>query len=418
MRQSRLFSKTRKTAPKDEVAKNADLLIRAGFISKEMAGVYTYLPLGLRVIKNIEAIVRREMNAVGGIELLMPSFHPKENWVKTGRWEEMDDLYTVTDSSGREVALGPTHEEIITPLAREFISSYKDLPTAVYQFQTKFRMELRSKSGILRGREFIMKDLYSFHTDQEDLDLFYEKVKETYVRIFDAVGIGHKTFVTFASGGTFSKYSHEFQTLTSAGEDTIYTDEKGKIAVNKEVYTDEVLSDLKLKKESLKEEKAIEVGNIFKLGTRFSDAFGVTYKNEKGEAVPIIMGCYGIGLGRVMGTVVEVLSDERGIIWPENIAPFKTHVIFLGEKGSGAEKEAEKLCEKLEAKGIEVLFDDRDLRAGEKFADADLLGIPHRVVVSEKTIAENKIEYKKREDTEAVKIDETELLSRIVKTHV
>jgi len=417
MRQSKLFAKTRKEAPKDEVARNAELLIRAGFINKEMAGVYSYLPLGLRVLKNIENIIRAEMNSVGGVEMLMSAFHPKENWVKTGRWESMDDLYKVADSSGREVALGATHEEIITPLARFFISSYKDLPTAPYQFQTKFRMELRSKSGILRGREFIMKDMYSFHRDQDDLNKFYEQTKEAYVRIFKAVGLGDVTYVTFASGGTFSKYSHEFQTLTSAGEDIIYVDKKKKLAVNKEVYNDEVLKDLGLKKEDLVEEKAIEVGNIFNLGTRFSEAFDLTYKNEKGEGNPVVMGCYGIGLGRLLGTVVEALADEKGIVWPENIAPFKIHLIPLGEKGGTVEKEALALYEKLSSAGIETLFDDRDARAGEKFADADLIGIPYRVVVSDKTHGTGKIEVKKRTEAIATLLSYDELLARLLDSH-
>lgn len=417
MRQSALFSKTRREAPKDEVAKNADLLIRAGFINKEMTGVYTYLPLGLRVLKKIEEIIRKEMNRTGSVELLMPSFHPKENWQKTGRYESMDDLYKVIDSSGREVVLGATHEEIITPLAKQYISSYKDLPAAAYQFQNKFRMELRSKSGILRGREFIMKDLYSFHTDENDLDRFYEIIKDAYARIFDAVGIGEKTYLTFASGGTFSKYSHEFQTLTEAGEDTIYIDEKKKLAINKEVYTDEVLADLKLDKKNLVERKAIEVGNIFKLGTRFSSAFNLSYKNEQGEDKEIVMGCYGIGLGRLMGTIVEVSSDEKGIMWPESVAPFRVHLILLGEKGGTVEKEAEMLYTKLKGLGIETLFDDRDARAGEKFADADLIGIPTRVVMSDKTRDLGKVEVKNRAKTESLYMDVEQLLSHL-QSHV
>ncbi len=417
MRQSKLFVKTRREAPKDEVAKNAQLLIRAGYVNKEMAGVYSFLPLGLRVLRKIENIIRAEMNRIGGTEVLLSSFHPKENWVKTGRWESMDDLYKVSDISGREVALGPTHEEIITPIAKSFVASYKDLPFAAYQFQTKFRMELRSKSGVLRGREFIMKDLYSFHASAEDLDQFYEKAKEAYSIIFEKLGIGDRTFVTFASGGTFSKYSHEFQTLTSSGEDIIYVDPKKKLAINKEVFTDEVLRDLNLNRADLKEEKSIEVGNIFNLGTRFSDAFGLTYKNEQGEDKPVLMGCYGIGPTRVLGTIAEILSDDRGIVWPYAVAPFHVHLIHVGEQNGITMKEAELLYEELVKENVEVLFDDRDVRAGEKFADADLIGIPYRVVLSDKTREMGKLEVKKREASEVEYIGKDELLRKL-KAHV
>lgn len=396
MLQSKLFTKTKKESPADEVSRNAELLLKASFISKEMAGVYSYLPLGLRVIKKIETIVRDEMNKAGGVEVLMPAFHPKENWQKTGRWDSMDDLYKVSDSSGREVALGPTHEEIVVPLVQQFVSSYKELPMAVYQIQNKFRMELRAKSGILRGREFIMKDMYSFHENSEDLKAYYEKMKLAYKNVFQRVGIGHVTYMTFASGGSFSKYSHEFQAITSAGEDTIYVDEEKNIAVNREVYTDEVLADLELTKESLVEKRAIEVGNIFELNTKFSAPFNFTYKDETGAEITVIMGCYGIGVSRLMGTVVEVLSDDKGMIWPEAIAPFKVHLLALGAERE-AHTQALSIHTMLESAGVEVLLDDRtDVSAGEKFADADLIGIPYRVVVSERSLREGGVEIKKR----------------------
>lgn len=396
MLQSKLFTKTKKESPADEVSRNAELLLKASFISKEMAGVYSYLPLGLRVIKKIETIVRDEMNKAGGVEVLMPAFHPKENWQKTGRWDSMDDLYKVSDSSGREVALGPTHEEIVVPLVQQFVSSYKELPTAVYQIQNKFRMELRAKSGILRGREFIMKDMYSFHENSEDLKAYYEKMKLAYKNVFQRVGIGHVTYMTFASGGSFSKYSHEFQAITSAGEDTIYVDEEKNIAVNREVYTDEVLADLGLTKESLVEKRAIEVGNIFELNTKFSAPFNFTYKDETGSEITVIMGCYGIGVSRLMGTVVEVLSDDKGMIWPEAIAPFKVHLLALGADGE-AHTQALSIHTMLKDAGVEVLLDDRtDVSAGEKFADADLIGIPYRIVVSERSLKEGGVEIKKR----------------------
>ena len=357
MLQSKLFSRTRKEAPEGEVAKNAKLLIQGGFVDKLQSGVYTFLPLGLRVLKNIEAIIRSEMNKAGGEELLMPALHPKENWENTGRWSSMNDLYKVTDSSGRENALGPTHEEIVVPLAKQFISSYKQLPRYVYQIQDKFRMELRAKSGILRGREFIMKDLYSFHRDEADLDRYYEVMRGAYKAIFDQVGIGEKTYFTFASGGSFSKYSHEFQTVSPSGEDVIHVCKNCQTAVNDEIFPEHKTCP-ECGGTDFKREAAIEVGNIFKLKTKYSDPFNLTFKDEGGKDKPVIMGCYGIGLGRVMGTVVEVLSDDKGIVWPEAIAPFEAHLISLGENEK-ARNEAGKLYDSLTKSGISVLFDDR-----------------------------------------------------------
>ncbi len=412
MRQSKLFTKTRKEAPADEVSKNAEFLIRAGFVHKEMAGVYSYLPLGLRVLKKIENIIREEMNTAGGQEVLMSSFQPKENWEKTGRWEAMTDLYKVSDSSGREVALGPTHEEIVVPILKNFASSHKDFPLAIYQIQNKFRMELRAKSGLLRGREFIMKDMYSFHTSQEDFENFYEKMKNVYKNIFQRVGIGHLTYMTFASGGTFSKYSHEFQTITPAGEDTIYIHKDSNIALNKEVMNDEVLEQLGIsgEKEKLVEHKSIEVGNIFDLKTKYSEPFDLSFTDENGQKHTVLMGCYGIGLGRLLGTVVEALADDKGIIWPESIAPFKVHLLALGED-TEVSREAKAVYESLQNHGVEVLFDDRaGLSAGEKFADADLLGLPYRAVVSSRSIKEGGIELKKRDEEKGKIIPLDELL--------
>ncbi len=407
MKQSKLFTKTQKDAPKDEVSLNAQLLIRAGFVDKLMAGVYTMLPLGLRVMKKIENIIREEMNGIGGQEILMPSLHPKENWTITGRWDTMDDLYKVKDSSDREMALGPTHEEIVVPLAHKFINSYKDLPFAVYQFQNKFRMELRSKSGVLRGREFIMKDLYSFHISEEDLNKYYESAKQAYFRIFEKAGLKDKTHLTFASGGSFSKYSHEFQTVTSAGEDIIYVCQKCNIAVNKEII-DETNKCPECDSSDFQEEKAIEVGNIFKLNTKFSVPFDLSVMDEKGEKKTVIMGCYGIGLGRLMGTVVEVHHDAKGMIWPEAVAPFKVHLISLGKN-----EEAEKIYAELQKNNIEVLFDDRDESAGKKFADADLIGIPYRVVVSGKSMQAGGVEVKKRNEEKSEIIEMTYLLQKL-----
>lgn len=413
MRQSTLFTKPRKEAPQDEVAKNAKLLIRAGFVDKLQAGAYTYLPLGLRVLKKIEHIIREEMNAVGAQELLMPALHPKELWQTTGRWDTMDDLYKVTDSSGRENALGPTHEEIVVPLVKQFVSSYRDLPFSVYQFQNKFRMELRAKSGILRGREFIMKDMYSFHKDVADLELMYEKMKTVYATVFERAGLGKKTYLTYASGGSFSKYSHEFQTITEAGEDTIYVCDACTIAVNKEIIEDLKSACPLCGNKNLKAETSIEVGNIFDLKSRFSDPFKLTYKNEEGVEQPVVMGCYGIGLGRMLGTVVEVLGDDKGLVWPQAIAPFQIHLVEISSAKPEVREYAKSIYEELVARGIEVLWDDRDLRAGEKFAESDLMGIPSRVVVSEKTLTAGMLEIKERATGEVRMVEREKFLSAV-----
>lgn len=413
MKQSQFFTKTRKEAPKDEVSLNAQLLIRAGFADKLMAGVYTILPLGLRVMKKIENIIREEMNTIGGQEFFMPSLQPKEIWEITGRWNAMDDLYKLKDKSAREFALGPTHEEVIVPLMKKFISSYKDLPLYAYQFQNKFRMELRSKSGLLRGREFIMKDLYSFHLDEKDLDEYYEKAKDAYFKIFGRIGIGEKTYLTFASGGSFSKYSHEFQTVSDAGEDTVYICENCGLAINKEIKS-EVKECPECKRNKFKEEKAIEVGNIFKLMNRYSKPFGFTIKDESGKNREVLMGCYGIGLSRAMGTAVELNRDEKGIIWPEEIAPFKAHLLTLNNE-SRIMNYADNLYKELLGKGIEVLYDDREARAGEKFADADLIGIPYRIVVSEKSIEKGGVEIKKRSENKSRIIEVKEIEKEILK---
>lgn len=333
----------------------------------------------------------------------MPSLQPKENWEKTGRWTAMDDLYQLKVDD-KEYAIGPTHEEVIAPIAKRYISSYKDLPKYAYQFQTKFRNEKRAKSGVMRGREFSMKDLYSFHADQADLDNFYEKAIVAYKNVFKRCGIGNLTYLTYASGGTFSKYSHEFQTLTRAGEDLIYICEQCKVAINKEI-----LDDLKSKcpvcgGNILREEKAVEVGNIFKLGTKYTEPFDLFYTDKDGNKKLVIMGCYGIGLTRLMGAVVEVSSDDKGIIWPEAVAPFKVNLISLNK-----DAEAEKIYKDLRSAGIEVLYDDRsEVSAGEKFADSDLIGCPWRVVVSGKTLAENAVEVKQRskEKCEIIKIND------------
>ncbi len=399
MRQSKLFTKTRREAPKDEVSKNAQLLIRAGFVHKEMAGVYDLLPLGLRTFDKVVQIIREEMDKIGGQEMHLSSLQDKEAWEKTDRWsdEKVDSWFKTTLKSGAELGLGFTHEEPMTSLMREQISSYKDLPVYPYQFQTKFRNETRAKSGLMRTREFVMKDLYSFSKDEQEHQEFYDKAADAYKRVFERVGLGHKTYMTYASGGSFSKYSHEFQTESEAGEDIIYVDEQKKVAINKEIYEEPgVFEALGVVKEDLREAKSIEVGNIFTLGTRFSEALGLTYKDDTGADIPAFMGSYGIGPARLMATVAELMSDDKGLVWPEAVAPFGVHLVSLANDNADVVAEADELYRELSEAGVEVLYDDRDARAGEKFADSDLIGIPLRVVVSEKTLAAGKFECVER----------------------
>lgn len=395
MKQSQLFTKTRKVIAGDEPSINAQLLERAGFVSKLMAGVYSYLPLGLRVLTKIENIVRQEMNTVHGQEVFLPALQPKEVWEATGRWNSIDVLYKLKGAGDRDLALGPTHEEIITPLVAQYIQSYKDLPFAAYQIQTKFRNEVRSKSGLLRGREFRMKDLYSFHTSQEDLDQYYDTVKAAYLRIFDRCGLGDITYFTYASGGVFSKYSHEFQTVTEYGEDLVHVCAQCKVAINKEIIAD-VPSCPDCGNKNLEEKKAIEVGNIFKLGTRFSASCSTLFTNQEDIQHPVIMGCYGLGTSRLMGSIVEILHDKAGIVWPKEIAPYAVHLVVLGKEDE-VYTQAQQIYEQLLKQGVEVLFDDRrGLNPGEKFADSDLIGIPTRMVISPKTMLNNQIELKDR----------------------
>jgi prolyl-tRNA synthetase len=413
MKQSQLFTKTKKESPADEVSLNAELLIKAGFINKEMAGVYSYLPLGLRVINKIENIIREEMNKIGGIEMRTAVLQNKEIWEKSNRWDDkvVDNWFKTKFKNGGEVGLSFTNEEAYSNILKQYINSYKDLPVYPYDFKSIFRNETRSKSGILRGREFYWKALYSFSKDETEHNLFYEKAKQAYKNIFSRVGIGHLTYLTFASGGSFSKFSHEFQTLTGAGEDVIYIDENKGIAINKEVYNDEVIENLGLNKESLVEKGAVEVGNIFSLGTKFSTPFDLKYKNENGEEKLVIMGSYGIGLGRLMGTIVEVLSDDKGIIWPETVAPFKVHLLVLGDNDS-LRKDADELYENLSKRGVEILYDDRiEPSAGEKFADSDLIGIPYRLVVSKRSNSSSGYEVKKRIEKDGKILNKDELFS-------
>lgn len=417
MRQSTLFTKTRKTAPKDEVAKNAQLLIRAGYIHKEMAGVYAYLPLGLRVVEKIKQIVREEMNAVGGQEIIMTALQRKDLWERTDRWddEKVDVWFKSSLKSGGEVGFGWSHEEPITEMMQNYISSYRDLPQSVYQFQTKLRNELRAKSGIMRGREFVMKDLYSYAADDASHQKIYDAVTKAYLRVFARVGLGELTYFTFASGGAFTQFSHEFQTLSEAGEDTIYVHKSKRLAINEEVLTDDVLKQLGVTRDELEECKSIEVGNIFSFGGAKSEQLGLFYKDEKGESKPVVLGSYGIGITRLMGTIVEIFADDKGIVWPKSVAPFAVHMISITNGNPDIQAEADRVYDMLTDEGIEVLYDDRDVRAGEKFADSDLLGIPTRLVISEKTIASGGVESIDRVSGKSKLIPESELVNQLRK---
>ena len=412
LRQSQLFTKTRREAPADEVAKNAQLLIRAGYIYKNMAGAYTFLPLGLRVIEKINTIIREEMDAIGGQEMVMPSLQDSALWEASDRWSDdnVDVWFKSELKAGGVVGFGWTHEEVITDLMRQYISSYKDLPKFPYQIQKKFRNEMRAKSGIMRTREFDMKDVYSFSATQEQHDAFYNACSDAYMKIFHRFGIGHMTYKTFASGGAFSKFSHEFQTLAEAGEDIVYVSEAKGVAVNEEVVKEADLSELGVTEGELEKRKSIEVGNIFSLGTKFSEALNLRFTDENGEEKPVIMGSYGIGPARSMGTIVDLLSDDKGIVWPESVAPFKVHLVGLNLDDASIRDWAEGIFDNLTDNGIEVLFDDRiEARAGEKFADSDLIGLPYRVVVSKKSKENGTFEVVTRATGEVRQLTETEL---------
>ena len=410
MKLSQSFTKTMKTTPADEASVSAKYLLRAGYIYKEMAGVYDFLPLGMRTLEKIVQIIREEINAIGGEELRMTSLQPKDAWVASGRWDDevLDVWFKTKLNAGGELGLATTHEEAFTRLMKSFISSHKDLPIYVYQFQTKFRNELRAKSGIMRTREFLMKDLYSFSKSREQHEKFYELVAQTYLKIFERLGIGDCTFRTFASGGSFSKYSDEFQTLCEAGEDIIYLDREKGIAINEEVYDEDTLKHLGLDKKNLEKCKAAEIGNIFTLGYRYSDALDLCFNDEDGKRQKVFMGSYGIGPSRVMGVIAEKLSDDKGLIWPEEIAPYKYYLVGIGKEGE------EKALELYKKAPDAIILDDRaTVRIGEKFADADLMGIPYRVVISDKTLADGNVEIKNRKTGDTKLLTLTEFISKL-----
>lgn len=404
MRLKQSFIKTLRDAPGGETARGAKFLSRAGYVHKELAGVYDYLPLGLRVLENIKKIIREELNRIGGQEILMTTLQNPELWKKTDRWdiEKMDIWFRTELAAGGELGLAPTHEEPITEMMKTYIKSYKDLPFSAYQFQTKFRNELRAKSGIMRGREFLMKDMYSFSSNQADHDEFYHQVEDAYKRIYERLGLGDCTYQTFASGGVFSKYSHEFQTIIEVGEDTIYYNADKSVVLNEEVLIPEVLEELGVKREELESTRAAEVGNIFTLKDKYSAPLNLEFMDQEGQQKPVLMGCYGIGVSRVMGVIAEKFADEKGLVWPENVAPFKYYLIGIGEAGLS---KAEELYQGREE---EILFDDRDLRPGEKFADSELIGIPYRIVISDKTLTNGQAELTNRatHETTLINIDQ------------
>lgn len=410
MRVSQLFTKTSKTAPADEVAKNAQLLIRAGFVHKEMAGVYAYLPLGLRVVEKIKQVVREEMNTIQSNELIMTGLQRKEVWEKTGRWDEkvVDIWFKTKLQDETELGLGWSHEEPIVEMLKQHVQSYKDLPISLYQFQTKMRNELRAKSGIMRGREFVMKDMYSFHASADELEAYYNETIEAYKRVYQRLGIGDDTYVTFASGGAFTKFSHEFQTICDAGEDVIYLHRERNIAINEEVI-DDAVKELGINRDELEKVKTAEVGNIFNFGSQKTDEMGLKFANNTDQQASIYMGSYGIGVTRVMGVIVEKFADEAGLVWPEVVAPYRVYLATIGDVAD----EAEKIYTELQSKGVEVLYDDRDERPGAKFADADLMGIPHRVVISPKLVEQQSYEYKSRKGEGVEILTHDELLDRL-----
>jgi prolyl-tRNA synthetase len=408
MRRSKLFVKTRKEAPADEESKNAQLLIRAGFIHKDSAGVYALLPMGLAVVENIKQIVREEMNNAGASELLMTTLQRKELWETTDRWDDakVDVWFKSKLVNGTEVGLAWSHEEPITEMMKEFIASYRDLPAYVYQFQNKLRNETRAKSGIMRAREFMMKDLYSYSKTEAEHQKFYDAMTKSYLKVFERIGLGDNTFITFASGGAFSQFSHEFQTICEAGEDVIYLDRAKGIAINEEVFNDEVIAKTGVNKDNLEKLKAAEVGNIFSLGAKKSEQLGLYFTDEQGAQQPVVLGSYGIGITRLLGVLTEHFADERGLVWPENVAPYQVYLASLGNEPEILQA-ANQLYDSLQKAGLTVLYDDRDERPGEKFADADLFGIPYRVVVSSKSLEAAGCELKPRasNDTEIISHD-------------
>lgn len=407
MKQSQLFTKTQKESPSDEQARNAQLLIRAGYIHKELAGVYQLLPLGLMVVQNIKQIVREEMTALGTNELLASTIQSKEVWERTDRWddEKVDIWFKSELKAGGEIGFGWSHEEPLANMMKNHIASYKDLPCAIYQFQNKLRNEMRAKSGMMRGREFIMKDAYSFAATEDEHNDFYERSKDAYMRVFERLGLGDDTYITFASGGAFTEFSHEFQTICEAGEDICYINKEKDIAINEEVFNDETCKELGVTKDEMVETKTAEVGNIFNFGRQKAEDVGLMFNDENGERIAVWMGSYGIGVTRLMGVLVEKFADDKGIVWPWSVAPYHAHLVGLNLDDEEMKDYADGVYESLKDMGVKTLYDDRiEARAGEKFSDSDLMGMPYRIIVSKKTKDENVFEVVQRQTGEVKKM--------------
>lgn len=403
MRHKNIFTKTRKEYPKDELAKNAQILIKAGFVHKEMAGVYSYMPFGIRVLENIKNIARSEMNALSAQEMIMSSLQKKEIWEVTDRWSDtnVDIWFKSQLKNGTDIGFGWSHEEPITDMMKNFITSYKDLPLYAYQFQTKFRNELRAKSGIMRGREFLMKDLYSYSKNEEEHMEFYNNMINSYMNFYKRVGLGDDTFVTVASGGVFTKnISHEFQTICDAGEDVVYIDRQKNIA-----YNEETIEESAVDKSTLEQVKTAEVGNIFSFGGDKSEKMGLFFMDSDGKNKPVILGSYGIGITRVMGVIVEKYADDKGLVWPKSVSPYQVEIVSLFKDiDDKVFVESEKIYNLLKDK-YEVLFDDRNIGAGSKMFDADLYGIPLQVIIGDKSLSKNMVEIKNRQTGEVVEVD-------------
>ena len=413
---STLFTKTSKDSTSDAHSKNADLLIKAGYITKTMAGVYSYLPLGLKVIRNIEHIVREEMDALGAQELLMSSMQNKEVWEQTDRWNDdiVDVWFKAPLHAGGEVGFGWSHEEPIGEMMKRYITSYKDLPIFVYQFQNKMRNELRAKSGVMRGREFIMKDMYSFCTNEEEHENFYQATIDAYLNVYKRIGVGDDTYVTFAAGGAFTEFSHEFQTICDAGEDIIYINQEKNIAINEEVLNDKTLESLDITREELEEVKTAETGNIFNFGTQKAEDLNLNYTDGDNKSIPVFIGSYGIGVSRLMGVLVEKYADDKGLAWPEAVAPFKVHIVPIAKEDEEAYSMAKDFYETLKEKGVTALFDDRvEMRVGQRLGDADLLGMPYRVVVSQKSLDAGGFEVQKRSEDDSKIMTSDELIKTL-----
>ena len=401
---SKVFIPTLKDSPQDAEVISHQLMLRAGMIRKVSSGIYTWLPLGLKVLRKIENIVREEMDQSGAQEVLMPMVHPKELWEETKRWEKMGpELLRFKDRHDRDFCLGPTHEEVITDLVRNNVKSYKELPLNIYQIQTKFRDEIRPRYGVMRGREFLMKDSYSFNIDEVSLQETYLLMRNTYKKILERIGLEYK-IVKADSGAIGGDASEEFHVLAENGEDTIAISDASEFAINTELLLNEGedISSLEGKPSPdgngvIEIKKGIEVGHIFQLGKIYTELMKVNVLNQEGRAVDLFMGCYGIGVSRLVAAAIEQNNDDKGILWPESIAPYEVNIVAIGyTKEPKIAEAADSLSEQLQAMGYEVIVDDRKDGYGTKMKDAELIGIPVNVIIGNKFIESGEVELKHR----------------------